>query len=414
MNNSIKFPFFGAAYLLITSVLVKFSSVLVTSLIVLNFDTKVYGEYSYILNTSLLLATISSMSVHQLLVRNIASFKIKIPLFSYFCSLLLLYFIFGGGFLIFSSIFSNEFISENRVLIFLIGGSECLNLSLYSVLNGRERFKDLLVTKVIFSLILISSFILIKEVFNYISPVIYLLSSVLSNILILIKLKFKFNFNLNLLFKKYEFKVIHLYNFYLFYIKPSFPILLSGLMVTPIQWFMINKMANNTGFQEVGIFNLSIQFRMVIIMITSSISTALLPIFSRNSDGHKVNKMFELGLFFTLLIGVAITIITYILIEPILSFFDLSFSEKLLKIILLSMSGGVILSCFNIFAQKLLSEGRTLSILILNSSWGCCLMLLIFLYGNLDSYSASAYIFISYLFLLFTTFIYYYFFYKKI
>ncbi len=405
MRKPIDFPFFGAMYLLITSVLVKFSSIFVTSLIVLGFSTEIYGLYSHVLNTSLLLATISSMSVHQIFVRNIASSKTKISLSDYFISLMIVYFIIGGLFLVFIGFFSNGVISDNKILIFIIAGSECFNMSLLSILNGKERFKDVLVVKIVFSFVLIISFFIVKEFFNYISPMIYLLSSFISNVIILIKL----GGELKAVKIKFQFKVSQLFSFFTYYIKPSFPIFLSGLMVTPIQWFMVNKMANDIGFQEVGLFNISIQFRMIIIMITSSISTALLPVFSRSNDLNNKQKIFNFGMLLTLLIGVFITVVTYLFIGPISEYLEFPLSRELVLIIIMSMFGGVLLSCFNLFSQKLLSEGKAAIILMLNSIWGGCLLFLVLFLENLNSLNAAIYVAVSYVVLLVAASIVYYF-----
>ncbi len=76
--------------------------------------------------------------------------------------------------------------------------------------------------------------------------------------------------------------------FYRFTLPSSF----SGLMVTPITWFItVLLIRSENGSFNLGIFEAANQIKMVIIFIPLALSNVLLPILMENKNSNKLNEI---------------------------------------------------------------------------------------------------------------------------
>lgn len=390
-------PFRNIIFSLSTSVLVRFSGLLVTTVIVKQFGQEVFGEYSYLVNTALLLMTVSMMATNQIFTRNIArneGGQESICDYIYFVAIL--YFVVFFLFFISTIVFSElRFLNDYLFGIFSVSFLEVLNLTFIAFYSGKERFELILKIKLVFALVLIGLVLLSSALDFYFGVYPYICASLSSVVLFVWFLREEFCY---LTFKKtiFDFKA-----FFLNYVTPSLPIFVSGLMVTPVQWYLSNRIIASGGFSELGMFNISMQFRMIVIMVTASIATALLPRLAATKDKNIVREILSGSYKVTALISILMTLIIVILMRFILTFYDVNFSEVDLVSSYMIIISSIPMALYNIYAQFLITESKTKVLLFLNFSWGTCVLSMTLFFEIIDSERASLIILVSYVMLAF-------------
>jgi O-antigen/teichoic acid export membrane protein len=236
------------------------------------------------------------MSTGQAFIRNLSSEHSENDSFlNYFINVFLLFCAFSLLLFFYAFIVTpNPNITNNFHLILLVAFLELINAAYISFYSGKEKFSYIFKARLTFSFFLCALIFLTSYLNQYHSVYPYIFALILSNCYFFIISKHDFN--------AAWFKQLTVENcryFYQKYIKISFPIFISGIMVTPVQWYLSNQIVVQNDFAELGLFNVSMQFRMMILMITNALATALLPRLVKLSNTEAFERIKKSGYFFS-------------------------------------------------------------------------------------------------------------------
>ena len=103
------------------------------------------------------------------------------------------------------------------------------------------------------------------------------------------------HFSIKKIFLRHDIKVrwseFNKLDFSLLY-KFSLPAMLSSILVTPVMWIARSVLVNNSGFEELAVYEVATQWRVIILFIPSSIVHIVLPILS-SINGEKKGKFWR-------------------------------------------------------------------------------------------------------------------------
>lgn len=164
--------------------------------------------------------------------------------------------------------------------------------------------------------------------------------------------------------------------FYRFTLPSSF----SGLMVTPITWFItVLLIRSENGSFNLGIFEAANQIKMVIIFIPLALSNVLLPILMENKNSNKLNEIINKNLMLNFIISSLICIVICLLSNFVMSLFGKEFSRFSSTLIYLSIST-VFMAVNNVIGQIIASRDKMWVGFVFNLCWGIVLVFLSYIF----------------------------------
>ena len=396
-------PLLNVAFNILASITLRLSSLIVTTLIVKYVGQSEFGHYIYIITTALMLSSFSTMSTGQAFIRNISiNSDKKNDFFIYLSNVLCIFVLFSGLFFSFSYFVSyNEYIINNWQVIMVIALLELVNMAYISYFSGKEAFSKIFNARLIFAITLAAIIFISVKFDHYIFVYPYIIALIIANLYLLKAVNIKFSFNNFHFFNKKK-----LHNFYFKYIKLSFPIFLSGLMVTPVQWFLSNQIVLQNNFAELGLFNISMQFRMMILMVTSSIATALLPRLVRTSQTETFQQIKKSGYLISAVFCMVMLLVIGLFMPIIFNFYNIETNLKILQTSYLLLATALPLSIYNLYTQTLIAKAKTSSLLLFNSFWGVLVIFMYLLTEKIDNLSVAKILCLSYFLLIFFVFLF--------
>lgn len=164
--------------------------------------------------------------------------------------------------------------------------------------------------------------------------------------------------------------------FYRFTLPSSF----SGLMVTPITWFItVLLIRSENGSFNLGIFEAANQIKMVIIFIPLALSNVLLPILMENKNSNKLNEIINKNLMLNFIISSLICIVICFLSNFVMGLFGKEFSRFSSTLIYLSIST-VFMAVNNVIGQIIASRDKMWVGFVFNLCWGIVLVFLSYIF----------------------------------
>jgi O-antigen/teichoic acid export membrane protein len=139
------------------------------------------------------------------------------------------------------------------------------------------------------------------------------------------------------------------------------------------------------------------QFRMMILLVTNAIATALLPRLIKTTDTNNFNQIRNIGYFSSILFCVLMIVVVCLIMPVIFLFYEIESSRILLTTSYLLLSTALPLCIYNLYTQTLIAKGKTKLLLLFNSFWGLVVILLYNQYEIIDNLSAAKILSFSYL-----------------
>lgn len=94
-------------------------------------------------------------------------------------------------------------------------------------------------------------------------------------------------------------------------VKFTLPISLSGMLIMPVNWYLLREISLRYSFVDVGLVNILNQWQGLLIFIPVSIATGIMPILTKESKKDKVfNLTLKMVLIFTLTLGAFVTLVS--------------------------------------------------------------------------------------------------------
>ena len=404
MINSYKhLPLLNIFFNLSASLTLRATSLIVTSILIKGIGEEAFGNYIYIITTALLLTTFSAMATGQAFIKNLSSDQHKNDSFSYyFSNIFVLFIVFSVLLYLYAFIFTpNQHIIENFGLILLIAFLELINTAYISYFSGKEKFSKILNARIIFSVLLCAIVFVSVYYDSYLSVYPYAIALLISNSYFFFVAKPKLHIGQSFLTNLTKFRA-----FCVNYIKLSFPIFISGLMVTPVQWYLSNQIVLQNGFAELGLFNVSMQFRMMILMITNALATALLPRLVQLNNTDAFERIKNTGYYCSAVFCLIMIVVISLLMPFVFNFYSIEINEDILFASYLMLSTALPLCIYNLYTQVLIVKGKTKDLLIFNSFWGICVISLYNIVPSINNIVTTKILCFSYFSLIIFVFLY--------
>ena len=369
------------------------ASLVVTSLLVKEFGQEAFGNYIYIITTALLLTTFSAMATGQAFIRNLSSAQQTSDSFiQYFTNIFILFCLFASLLYLYAFwLSSNQHIIDNYYFIIIVAFLELINTAYISYFSGKEKFANIFNARLIFSFFLCAVVFLTTYWDTYYTVYPYIFALLLSNGYFIWAARQE---KQQVVYQAFTLNTLRY--FYQKYIKLSLPIFISGLMVTPVQWYLSNQIVLQNSFAELGLFNVSMQFRMMILMVTSSLATALLPRLVKLNNTEAFDRIKQSGYFFSATLCIFMIIGIALFMPLIFTFYNIALNDDILLACYMMLSTALPLCIYNIYTQVLIAKGKTKRLLLFNSFWGICVIALYNMSEIINNISAAKILCVSY------------------
>lgn len=155
--------------------------------------------------------------------------------------------------------------------------------------------------------------------------------------------------------------------------KFSLPAVLSGLMVTPVNWVCNTMLVNQpNGYAEMGIFNAANQWFGLILFLPTNISKFVLPVLSERLSIKEFavsRKILKLSIIINGMIVAPIVIISCFFSRIIMSFYGQNFSSGWMTLIIVLLTAELLAIQLPI-GDVIAASGRMWLGFIMNMGWG--------------------------------------------
>lgn len=168
--------------------------------------------------------------------------------------------------------------------------------------------------------------------------------------------------------------------------KFSIPTLFSSLMVTPILWLAKTMLINESGYEQMAMFDVADQWSMSVIFIPNALAQIVLPILSNtlsSGEKKKYTKLIKLNLIANFVVASTISIVVIIMSPYILRMYGPEYSNKIPLILM--MIATVCMSICNVVGQVIASQGKMWIGFVFNIIWA---LFLIFFTSIFTKYGA--------------------------
>ena len=159
--------------------------------------------------------------------------------------------------------------------------------------------------------------------------------------------------------------------------KFSLPAVLAGILVNPVMWYCnILLVRNVNGFNEMAIYNASMQWQGVILFIPMAISQIALPLFSNvQYDKNNFIKVIKYNLILNVTVASIIALLFSIFSKLIMKVYGNEYADANLVLILLSFTA-VLIAANNVIGQAIAGLGKMWAGFSLNFIWAIALVVL--------------------------------------
>ena len=157
--------------------------------------------------------------------------------------------------------------------------------------------------------------------------------------------------------------------------KFSIPTLLSSLMVTPVLWLSRTILINESGYEQMAIFDVADQWSMSVIFIPNALAQIALPILSNTlsfGEKNKYIKLVKFNLIANFIVASTVSVVVIILSPYILKMYGPEYSNRMPLIFM--MIATVCMSICNVVGQVIASQGKMWIGFGFNLIWGVCLI----------------------------------------
>lgn len=349
--------------------------------------THTYGQYGMIRSAVNMFIVFAAFGIGTTATKYISEFRVKDPgkvervlglsvLSVVFISFIIFIFCFFGAETIANTSLNDaSLVTSVRIAAFIIVVS-AINGFMVGALNGFEAFNYTAktsffgaITGLLFICLLGSHWGLNGALLGFL---IYVGASCFLYICFLKKVLCYHKIRVNILHSFREFDVIW---------KFSLPAILNGLIVAPIIWvgnlFLVNQL---NGYEQMAIYDVCNQWRLLILFIPGIISQVALPMLS-NLYGQRNQKGYKEVIWMNLIVNTSIAIIMACIIgcfSPlILEFYGEGFSEGV-AIFLLLLVSAVVCVANGVVGQIIMSRGLAWYGLLFNLLWSICFVLIAF------------------------------------
>jgi O-antigen/teichoic acid export membrane protein len=177
----------------------------------------------------------------------------------------------------------------------------------------------------------------------------------------------------------------------------TLPISLSGMLVMPVNWYLLKEISINYGYLEVGLLNILNQWQAILVFLPLSLGTVMLPQLAKNKNKKESYfKIAKLAIIFSLITSSMF----FILGEKIIYHYNSQYSSYLsLTMMVAFLLTLILLPLNNLLVNYSLSLGKPLVLTFSNLVW-CIITLFLFTryIGATDVLSLVFYVrFIAYL-----------------
>lgn len=157
--------------------------------------------------------------------------------------------------------------------------------------------------------------------------------------------------------------------------KFAIPTLLSSLMVTPVLWLSRTILINESGYEQMAIFDVADQWSMSVIFIPNALAQIALPILSNTLYSGESNKyigLVKLNLIANFIVASIVSAVVIILSPYILKMYGPEYSNKMPLIFM--MIATVCMSICNVVGQVIASQGKMWIGFVFNVVWALFLI----------------------------------------
>lgn len=150
----------------------------------------------------------------------------------------------------------------------------------------------------------------------------------------------------------------------------SLPAALSSFIVVPSYWVARALLANYSGFEEVGMYEVAEQWRTIILFVPSALSNIILPMLSgyqASKDKNSYKKTFYINLLLNISVSILVAVTVILFSGLILGAYGQGFDNRLTLIILACST--VFSSFSTVVGVTIISKGRAWQGLCFNMVW---------------------------------------------
>lgn len=188
---------------------------------------------------------------------------------------------------------------------------------------------------------------------------------------------------------KINYSNLHIGDFKVLY-QFSLPAALSSFIVVPSYWAARALLANHSGFEEVGMYEVAEQWRTIILFIPSALSNIILPMlsgFQTSNDRNSYKKAFYINLLLNVVVSTLVASVVILFSSLILGAYGQEFDNRLTFIIL---ACSTIFSSFSsVVGVTIVSKGKAWQGMCFNMVWALNFIGLTFLFINNDMGSSG-------------------------
>lgn len=150
-------------------------------------------------------------------------------------------------------------------------------------------------------------------------------------------------------------------------VKFTLPISFSGMLIMPVNWYLLREISLKYSFVDVGLINILNQWQGILIFIPVSIATGIMPILTKESKKDKVfNLTLKMVLIITLTLGSFVTIVSPYIIS---TYNDLYKEFSIVFYCSIMMSCACIMVISNLFNNLIISISEPNVLLKGNIIW---------------------------------------------
>lgn len=196
----------------------------------------------------------------------------------------------------------------------------------------------------------------------------------------------------------------------------TLPLSFSGMLVMPVNFYLLKEVALNSGYLDVGIINILNQWQAILIFLPLNISTVMLPLLVKKNTSLNRNSLMFLGKTIFWFISVSIFMLTFFILfsDFLFDLYGHVYSSAIDTEILLAMALCVlILIISNQFNNYFLSINKVWLLVTGNVVWSCSVVILFYYLNSITSPIIAIFLARALSYLIKMTFMFVYIYFKR-
>ena len=151
--------------------------------------------------------------------------------------------------------------------------------------------------------------------------------------------------------------------------KFSLPAMLSSLLIAPTYWIARTMLVNDSGFEELAIYEAAEQLRVIILLVPVAVGQIVLPILSSivNDDNRKYWKVLKINILINLVVSLVIVLLVALFSRYIMSAYGEGFDDTTTLIVL--SSSAIFSAVSNVVGSAIASRAKMWVGFIFNMIW---------------------------------------------